>query len=861
MSGAGLTNPAFGREHKFVTENTTTKEGTGVVEGHVDQDGITRTTDVTPGETVDHAGVIPGWVGDPGRSIAQPQPHLHDWLYLKTVVLNAGFVSGTPFAVQPYLEFMQLAYVIKVLNGRRVGRLRLELKFTAQPTAYHYGEIVFGWCPYMNKRTVTGTSPGGYTIAIAKIARFLMSRKHHVRLNLAKPQDCILSCPIPGPIDAQLLQDGSWNARVGNLGGHYAYVAPLATPARVDGAYTDVPLEIYVRLVEDSALYDLTTATIISAPREGPLSGLLRTGGDFLGAVGKITGFKILDPLAAFATLGAKGARAMGFGTPLVPPDPPIATTIVMAAAGHCDDQLRAVHLGSSATASRVVAMSGGIDEMSIGYVASQYSLLANYTFASTRVASDQLAIIPVDPSYNGPSGTVNFATGDIPTTLSWVSAPFRYWRGGIKYRVTVCGSKYHSGRIRIVFEPAVATVNSAVTLATGTHCFNEVIDIGERTVVEFEVPWSGSAPWGIVRNSPTYTTGGTINSATGLSTAIGQLFILCETPLTSIAAPAPSIQLVVEVAGGADYELAELNMQNSQFRPISAKAGGDASASLRKLGEGVPFNMARASCIGDNLKSLRDICKVLVPVGRLGSTNNPAASLGSSYGRIIVTATPPPYPIISVDGMGGGYITGASPYYKNYLLTTGSTPSQAQCPRNYFSVAYGEVSGGLRLHLEADVVNFTTNVGTDFSRTSLNDNGFYAVVSECVDWNNVYPLDSWTATEGDFASATIRANLMARHVRARLTTGPLDVIIPHTSTARCVTGWDPNPGLNADAADSLDKSYDGWMMDAPAPHQLMWWGFVQGSAQSSPFLSLAGAEDFNCAYFDGPPPCLQTGA
>lgn len=844
----GITNPCADREFSFVTDNTTTTQGSGVVEGHVDKDGITRITDVTAGETVDPSEPLTGWVGSPGPSVAQPQPHLHDWIFLRTIDLGASFAAGTPTAVQPYLEFLQLPYVRSVLTGRRIGSLTLEVKFTMQPTAYHFGTIVAGWCPYLTRRLVTNLSgDGGYTVIIANMTRWLMSRKHRVVMNLAKPRDTVIACPLPGQAEVQLLQTNLADY-VTPMGEHYLYVSPLTTPNRVDVAYTSVPLEVYVRLVEGSSLYDLTTtATISGSTPEGPLSGLLRTGGEFLSSVSRVTGFKVLDPIAAVAKLGAKGARAMGFGTPVDVRPPPAAVALSLGAPGHADDKLTAANMSAYASTSRVVAMREGQDEMAMTHVASRWSLQEVISMTSAQAANTQLSTFFVDPMYGGPFHT----SPGVPTTLQWLSAPFIYWRGGLRYRVTVAGSKYHSGRIRVVYEPAPQFTAASMTLANGTHCFNEVIDVGEGTVVEFEVPWSQAAAWGNVRAGTTGTSAPTVSGTYAQMTSNGRLCFLVETPLSSVAASTPSIQIVVEVAGGSDFELGGFQMSRCCLRPISAKTGGEAEARLRVLGAGVPFLGARASCIGDTAVNLRDICKIVHPVGYLTSASGIPTSTTGVVGVLPVTCFPPQYNNLRLEGMNESYQVAESPNYKYCMKNVQLGPGDGTSPRDYFSVGYAEVSGGLHLVVESDIVALLQSAATDVTQTGLDAKGLHAAV---VDGSTEsLPLTDWTHDE-DVLTSTYRSLLGGFHVRGRLLTGQLDVVIPHQGRTRSIVGWDPCPGGNSTSAPT--DLTDVARPDRPRRYTLYWWGPVANSTQSSPLISWAGAEDFNCAYFDGPPPC-----
>jgi hypothetical protein len=226
-----------------------------------------------------------------------------------------------------------------------------------------------------------------------------------------------------------------------------------------------------------------------------------------------------------------------------------------------------AYSLAATAEASLRVdpTMSGSsVDEMSLRFVTSKYSqiCLTDITTADstgTRLWGTTTCLLNfwyrsgnTKPFCNlDPPSSSNTANAIYPSGLMYWSDCFRGWRGTLKFRFTFGKSKLHAGRVIVGFVPAPLQrvrngVNSRVIPAlevTGTFpqpfSYSMVCDLKDSSVFEFEVPYVSPYLW-------TYTGGYT-----------GGVTMTVLDPLIANGEVSTTVPILVEVAGGDDFEFA----------------------------------------------------------------------------------------------------------------------------------------------------------------------------------------------------------------------------------------------------------------------------------------------------------------
>lgn len=135
------------------------------------------------------------------------------------------------------------------------------------------------------------------------------------------------------------------------------------------------------------------------------------------------------------------------------------------------------------------------------------------------------------------------------PTMLAHASAPFKYWRGSLIYHIDITCSAFHSGRVRVAWEPHVG--NDAVADMAMANLVNRVVDIQKESSFSFTIPYLQPTEW--LENAMV----GGVNLHGFDEVANGRIVIDSIHDFTHPETPPPPIYLNVYVSGGPDFEVA----------------------------------------------------------------------------------------------------------------------------------------------------------------------------------------------------------------------------------------------------------------------------------------------------------------
>ncbi|APG76870.1 hypothetical protein 2 [Beihai picorna-like virus 18] len=126
-----------------------------------------------------------------------------------------------------------------------------------------------------------------------------------------------------------------------------------------------------------------------------------------------------------------------------------------------------------------------GADPLDIAMIAQRESWIVTFQWPTSLTSDDLLFNTVVDPMtcrvavQSGVSGTTEYHL----TPLAFCALPFKYWRGNLKYRFQVVCSKFHKGRLKVVWDPVA---NAGDTSPSDNVHTVAVVDISECT--DFEV-------------------------------------------------------------------------------------------------------------------------------------------------------------------------------------------------------------------------------------------------------------------------------------------------------------------------------------------------------------------------------------
>lgn len=201
-------------------------------------------------------------------------------------------------------------------------------------------------------------------------------------------------------------------------------------------------------------------------------------------------------------------------------------------------------------------------DEMDINFIAGRESYWNTFTWALGKGQQELLWNAIVDPmvpiKYDGGGETEIHCPA-----ITFAAMPFNRWRGSIKYRFQIVASKFHRGRLRIVYDPSACGGTGDQARTELNTAYTTIVDISNTT--DFTVV----AGWG---QSTTYRAMGPLSNpqslymdtdrldydSNGDEFGNGVIAVYVETELTVPNTDINNdIEINVFISAGDDFELA----------------------------------------------------------------------------------------------------------------------------------------------------------------------------------------------------------------------------------------------------------------------------------------------------------------
>jgi len=223
--------------------------------------------------------------------------------------------------------------------------------------------------------------------------------------------------------------------------------------------------------------------------------------------------------------------------------------------------------------------------------------------------------------SGSGAVGTIYF-----PTTLSWAAQPFQFWRGSIRYHISIVASKMHVGRLRLVWKPTRGPAEDSNLPATFSeddlsNLMSRIIDIESETEIDIVVPFLNNVPW-----LPTLSKG----YASGYFTIPnGQIGLYVVNALDYPETVVPPVGINVWVSAGADFQVAKPSCRVTGEGPLVTYDGSRVSTTwyaqglTREMIREAPYqtilpahgNYDVNMCMGENVEHLKDVLMRPTPI------------------------------------------------------------------------------------------------------------------------------------------------------------------------------------------------------------------------------------------------------
>lgn len=193
-------------------------------------------------------------------------------------------------------------------------------------------------------------------------------------------------------------------------------------------------------------------------------------------------------------------------------------------------------------------------DSLAINSLKKRESFFGSGFWTSADTVGAQIFNLRVSPHLRSSvplinAGTVGYRVYTTP--LSYMCNIFTQWRGTLKVRMKVVCSKYHKGRLKVVFDPRgnITTVEPNIN-----SVYSKIIDIGETNDVTFEIPYHQDTAWldvwkGTADNG--WTTGSSNPHTPGFTNGTVAVYVYntLEAPVSS------TIFVLMYISAGDDFE------------------------------------------------------------------------------------------------------------------------------------------------------------------------------------------------------------------------------------------------------------------------------------------------------------------
>lgn len=267
------------------------------------------------------------------------------------------------------------------------------------------------------------------------------------------------------------------------------------------------------------------------------------------------------------------------------------------------------------------------VDEMSLAYITSQYSQICYGEMTTSNTTGVVLHAGYVSPSAHwfrrgssvpycnvtAPLAALDdFTSCFTPANTFYVATCFRSWRGGFKYRFTFAKTKYHAGRVMVMYVPTPLVTSQApsdtygIALAPETSGglvqpfgYSAIFDLKDNNVFEFEVPYVSSLPYNDVYANT------------------GSITLTVVDPLLAPNVVSSTVPFIVEVKGMPDFECAVPIGPN--YRPVKCTNSGHVRLQSGEVLRAMPEEVC-ASTIGEKIASVKQL--IMIPKTTKPTTN-----------------------------------------------------------------------------------------------------------------------------------------------------------------------------------------------------------------------------------------------
>lgn len=333
------------------------------------------------------------------------------------------------------------------------------------------------------------------------------------------------------------------------------------------GATTSLTISTYAWL-EDISLSGSTNSLTLQSKDEydeagGPVSAPAM-------AVAKVArSLSTVPIIGRFAKATEMGASAVGniaklFGFTNVPNIQDVPPASILAAPHMATSQISVPYQPLTLQPKSQISIDPSLhgldqkDELAIQNIVTKNCIFASTSWSTTDTVGTCLFNTAVNPAVGWAGSVSQGSPATIRgyciqhTPLSFVSQFFENWRGDLIYTIKIIKSKFHSGRLRVTWDPMSTDANN---IPPANTVYNTIIDLSDKDEYEIRVPWFYQLNYARVRPVETnvWTPGNSRTIDTSLDNGALNISVL-----TTLAAPVASagVGILVYVRAAENFEV-----------------------------------------------------------------------------------------------------------------------------------------------------------------------------------------------------------------------------------------------------------------------------------------------------------------
>jgi hypothetical protein len=556
------------------------------------------------------------------------------------------------------------------LKGRSYVRGTLCLRFDIAASPYQYGLLRMGfrYGPDFITPTVDLTH-----------SRTSVSQMLGVDLDASRPGSHVLKLPFIFPYDylsvvsnqTSLFSDTTHALTDWRIMGKL-FASALANLGHANSASSGTAVVRIYAWMENMESRGATRYNVVA--QSGTVSGVAA---QVSGQLARLSKVPVLGGAASSASHVARAVSelATAFGFSRVREDGASRTVIAPGSSYALTD---APFYGATLalTSKRAIGDAGGQlgvgeeDDMALMRIFATPSFLKAISWATTDTAGTVLASWPVDPMLSFVSG----GTSVTPTSLAGATLAFRYWRGTIVFRFLVVCSGFHSGSVRISFDPGVRLSGTEDATWPVGALENVLLEATPGACVDVAVGHSAREHWLVVHRG--------FNNFDNFGRAcVGKIVVTVENPLQAPLSTSGAT-IIPYIWAGEDYQVfGPVMAMDAVGRPWGGTAtltaqsdgidGGDffegqsgivnaqtPCKMVRFGGAPAPPDLMTDNIFGERVSSLRALLKRFSYLAALTATDGSPTSTNYKTCTYAFPLYPPTMDVRSSPNVGGTLFT-----------------------------------------------------------------------------------------------------------------------------------------------------------------------------------------------------------